>query len=293
MQVPVVVEAILVSGFTTQLVDWEWTRFCELRDRGVVFYGKTSKDATPVLHHYSHQGELINTWTPLPCPEEHEGYNNCLLEIFIDSKQYLATQCCHDECEEISLYSLSSGDVQSVYKGKPGEETVMPWAMCLGPDNTILAIDRGGDGKSVAQFTWNGTELVMMKTIPTEIEKPFSVHYSEGRVLTYCWQDEVICAVDYTSGETLWKVQGEVHGKPCKPHGMCSDTQGRLYVADADNERVLVLQASSGVVIQEIDMEGLGDLSGIAWCSTQPHLVVWNGWADEDEKEDISYYTIT
>ncbi len=293
LQVPAAVAATRVSGFTTQLVGWPCTRFCALRDGGVVLCGKTSEDATPILHHYSQQGELINTWLALPCSKEHEEFNNFLLEIFIDSKQYLATQCCHYECAEISLYSLPSGDVQSVYKGKPGEETVKPWAMCLGPDNTILATDWSGDGKSVAQFTWNGTQLVMMKTIPTEIEYPFSVHYSEGRVFTCDWDEQVIWAVDYTSGETLWKVQGEVHGKPCNPHNMCSDTQGGLYVADGRNKRVLVLQASTGVVIQEIDMEGLGLIAGVAWCSTQPHLVVWHGWGDKDEKNRISYYNIT
>ena len=255
--------------------------------------GKTSEDATPILHHYSHQGELINTWPALPCPEKHGGYNNFLLEIFIDSKQYLAVSCYHYKCKEISLYSLPSGDVQSVYKGKPGEETVKPQAMCLGPDNTILANDLSGDGKSVGHFRWNGNELVIMKTIATEIKYPYSVHYSEGRVFTCQWLGQVICAVDYTSGETLWKVQGEIHGKPCDPHGMCSDTQGRLYVADGNNERVLVLQASTGLIIQAIDMEGVGAILSIAWCSTQPHLVVRHKWGGEDKKEEISYYNIT
>ncbi len=254
--------------------------------------GKTSEDATPVIHHYSHQGELINTWPALPCPKVHEGENNFLLEIFIDNKQYLATQCHHDECKEIILYSLPSGDVTSVYRGKPGEKAVKPWAMCIGPDNSVLAIDMGGDGKSVVEFTWNGTKLVLTKSIPTEIDQAFSVHYSEGRVFTCQWPEEVICAVDYTSGETLWKVQGKVHGKPCYPHGMCTDTQGRLYVADGENERVLVLQASTGRFIQEIDMKGVGTIVGVAWSETQPHLVVWvQNW--EDEKEKIRYFRIT
>ncbi len=222
-------------------MDWNKTRFCALRDGGVVFCGKTSEDSTPVIHHYSHQGELINTWPALPCSVEHEDYNNFLLEIFIDSKQYLATQCF--QCMKISLYSLPSGDVRSVYKGKPGEEAVYPWAMCPGPDNSVLALDRGGwwsDGKSVAQFTWNGMELVLGKIVSTEILwiwYPYSVHYSEGRVFTCDWEYHVIGAVDYTSGETLWVVQGKVHGKPCEPHGMCNDTQGRLYVADGRTQQ--------------------------------------------------------
>ncbi len=255
--------------------------------------GKTSEDATPVIHHYSYQGELINTWPALPCSEEHYEYNNFLLEIFFDSKQYPATQCSHDECEEISLYSLPSGDVRSVYKGKPGDKAVKPWAMCIGPDNSVLAIDRGGDGKSIAQFTWNGNELVLTKTIPAEIYLPYSVHYSEGRVFTCRWDKRVICAVDYTSGETLWKVQGEVHGKSCEPVDMCTDTQGRLYVADGRNRRVLVLEASTGRFIQEIDMKGLGSIYNVAWSETQPHLIVQHGLEGQDKKEEISYLNIT
>ncbi len=253
--------------------------------------GKTSEDATPVIHHYSHQGELINTWPALPCPEDHGGKNNFLLEIFIDSKQFLAVSCIC--CKETFLYTFLSGDVHSVYKGEPGKETVGPQRMCLGPDNTILANDGSGEGNSVVQFTWNGTELVMMKTIPTEIKYPYSVHYSEGRVFTCSWRDQVICAVDYTSGETLWKVQGEVRGKLCYPHDMCTDTHGRLYVADGSNQRMLVLWASTGEVIQEIDMQGLGAILSVAWCSTQPHLVVWHIQFGEDKKYEISYYNIT
>ncbi len=301
LQVPSAVITTQSPGFSTKLVPWRWTRFCALKDGGMVLFGKTAEDATPVIHHYSHQGELIKSWPALPCSEEHEGENNMLLDIFIDSKQYLATQCFHDECQEISLYSLPSGDVTSVYKSKPGKETVKPGSMCVGPDNTILAIEQSDNGKSIAEFTWNGTELVLNKTIPIEIDCPYSMHYSEGRVFTCdllfkCHNcdnhDDVIYAVDYTSGETLWKVQGEVEGKRCCPHGMCTDKQGRLYVGDADNERVLVFDARTGRFIQQIDIWDVGCIGGLAWSETQPHLVVSHRMKGDDEVEEISYFSV-
>ncbi len=55
---------------------------------------------------------------------------------------------------------------------------------------------------------------------------------------------------------------------------------------------MLVLEASTGRFIQEIDMQGLGAIVGIEWCDTQPHLVVWvHNW--RDKKEEISYFKIT
>ena len=45
-------------------------------------------------------------------------------------------------------------------------------------------------------------------------------------------------------------MQGNVDNSIIRPCGVCCDGEGRLYVADADNERLLLFDTNNGKVMQ-------------------------------------------
>ena len=89
-------------------------------------------------------------------------------------------------------------------------------------------------------------------------------------------------AVRLSNGETEWEVAGLVEGKEMKPYGICSDTEGRIFVADGQNSRVVVLDNQNGECIQSLLMgERMGDVFDVCWTDTQPQLIVRHGKPQE------------
>ena len=51
----------------------------------------------------------------------------------------------------------------------------------------------------------------------------------------------MIEAIDYKTGEIVWKISEEFEGKIIKPYGICHDDVGNLYIAHGTNNKVLVV----------------------------------------------------
>ena len=76
----------------------------------------------------------------------------------------------------------------------------------------------------------------------------------------------------------MWEVVGEVAGKEIKPYGVCSDNDGNVFVADGNNERVLVLDSKTGQLLQVLlQEEKTGDIFDVCWTENQPQLTIRHG----------------
>ncbi len=295
LQVPPAITMSEASSFQTNTVEWFGTKFCQLRDRGVAIWGRNVKKgklkrllhvkgAKPGLHvYYQHgQGEQLTTWPQPNCKHIEEG--ECgLLEVFIDSKQYLAVSCPY--CETITLHSFPNGNVEAIFN----VEDAQPKIMCHGPDDTILV--SGYTNSTVIQVSCSANDMEITEDIPIEIETPRAFCCREQQIFCGDWLNKVIISTDIVSKETLWVIRDEIDGEMIRPHGMCTDKLERLYVADGENCRILVLHTKSGDFIQSIELPELGCLVDIGWNDTQPHLTICCQPMESDNYE-IAHYNI-
>ena len=78
-----------------------------------------------------------------------------------------------------------------------------------------------------------------------------------------------------SDGETEWEIFGLVEGKKIIPYGICSDTDGRIFVADGQNGRLLVFCAENGEFIQSLlSEERMPAVFDVCWTDTEPQLIV-------------------
>ncbi len=59
--------------------------------------------------------------------------------------------------------------------------------------------------------------------------------------------NSMIQAIDAENGRIIWEIKGEFGGKQIRPHGMCADDSGHIYVADGSNCRILQLRCTGEV----------------------------------------------
>ncbi len=76
------------------------------------------------------------------------------------------------------------------------------------------------------------------------------------------------------SEELMLEVGVKEVGSPWEPKAVCSDDRGRLYVADHDNNRIIVLAAASGSILQEFKHEQLEKPQDICWHEGSKSIIV-------------------
>ena len=158
-----------------------------------------------------------------------------------------------------------------------------PAFVCMGPDWRLLTCS-GNSPHLIHVYDYSNPGSITLKeqiTFPDEIESKSTgrLCYDEssvpgGLVIVTHYDIHYIAAMSLKTQQLVWRVQGEVLSKVCDPWGVTTDGMGRIYVADGDNGRVLILRASDGLVIQVLDL-GLYFIGGVAWRPTQPHLMMY------------------
>ncbi len=293
------VRAEKVTGFIVK-ADWLWSgSFTLLSDNAVALFGILAGQSSQEVYVYDMQGEL-HSRLKLPCGCDYSSHG--LLEVTLSSHRHLAISC--RWTRKIWLYSFTTQSIRSVYSD-PSRRGPKPGRMCHGPNNTILVCDATERSSSVAVFTFTSENtLTLSRLIPVQGGSRYviAVCYAEttqGPLLfTSHEEEDAICATHLQSGHK-WQVKGQVDGKPCDPYGLCHGA-GRLYVADGDNKRILVLDAATGDFIQSIELPQTVWVHNVAWSEQQPHLVVlqrMNRAEEEDDDSDdilyqISYFNI-
>ena len=262
------------------------TGFCASRDGEEVFTsGKLGPHDPFVIQRYNRTGQVINT-CQVKCG--HETFH--FLHLSIGGKPYIAMSC--RQCRSISLYSMTDSDPITAFSDE-GKDSTVPYAMCHGPNNTILASNRRAGSREVLVYDVTSTQFTLKDRIPVDVDQANHIHYMEtdqhgGIVIVSTWFPQIISAHSIESKTLVWKIDSrEIDGKEFKPIGICSDPDTRaLYVGDHRNERLIVLEPNTGGVIQSIQVPGVGYIYDIAWCPVQPHLVV------RHDVDQITYFNI-
>ncbi len=230
------------------------------------------------------------------------GNYHSLLHVTREGSEYIAVSCCHRNCREITIYTEADGSL-SAYKD-PASGQPLPGPMCKGPEDLIFAINmRYAKTHEVIAFKHQPDhQLVITASYEVDIKEPSYISYldtdTDSLLIASNWEHSAIVATSIITKQTVWifDVEGlktlEGFGEcDIQLRGMCCDTRGRLYVGEWNKARVLIIDGSSGKLIQTLELPELyGAIWDLGWGETQPHLAVWHGHGMGNNK--ISYYDI-
>ena len=269
------------------MIDWDYTRFCATDEGEVILYGRTQPDSLPVIHQYSRDGELLQTWQPPRCRHATASVGrsyNSFQTLSIQGALYLAMAC--SRCQIIEVHKTSSNTPEddawiNACTVADGEQHSSIY-ICAGksPADTVLAVSYlGQNACAVIVFDCSSTTFTVKDIISINNMIVRSVTFLEsgypgGLIIGSDWYQNMICATSLADKQLIWRLHVEVMGKSISPGGMCTDDRGRLYVADGINGRILVSDGSTGHILQVIELSDLGCIWQVAWCNTQPNLIV-------------------
>ncbi len=203
--------------------------------------------------------------------------------------QYLATSCRYSGCNTVKVVDTRTHEVVSVYSG--GDTGCELVAMCAAGEGSLLIWDN--KSKSVIQLKFN-EQRKMLEEVRPRVHVPgddvYYMCYMPHADLLILSRGEVVEAVklEGDAGQPPeWQLKGEVLGKKIYPRGMSCDSEGRVYVADGDNSRVLLLNGYTGEVIQQLLQDDVGGVYRVC-CLSNPHqLLVY-----DRRKDTMNLYNV-
>ncbi len=265
----------------THVTDWEMEvkHMCAMTAGEIaVRMGRVDGSWSPEIRMLDRQGKTVTTCDKM-CKCSSIKYISDLI-----AGQYLATSCSawYAGCNYVKVVDTRTQEVVSVYSGR--DTGCYLYAMCAAGEGSLLIWDN--KSKSVIQFKFNEQRKVLEEVRPR-------VHVPGGTVLSMCYMPHtdlvilrrgvfpnyVVHAVKLEGGAGqphVWQLQHreEVLGKVIRPNGVSCDSEGRVYVADHDNKRVLLLNGYTGEVIQQLLQDaGLVSVRGVC-CLSNPHQLL-------------------
>ena len=193
---------------------------------------------------------------------------------------YVLEAC--SSCGMIRCYKINNAESKTVYKG------CKPLCICKGPDGSVFVMAQKGE---LLQLKWDDQrkqlELVLKtKTDETLVNGMCLIEEYNTLVLT---STKYIKALNPMSGAVLWEFSQEVERKKLNPHGLCCDMDGRVYIADGWNERLIVLKGESGELKQVLLTDkNTGWIRDVHWINPPPQLTVFHG-----KLQRVSNYNVT
>ncbi len=239
------------------------------------------------IHMCDRTGKTITRYTNL-CTCDANKYISELI-----AGKYVAASCSASHCNNVKVVDTWTHEVVRTYSGRDIGHDL--YAMCTAGEGSLLIWD--DKSKSVIQLKWDEENKVLYKIR--------QVHVPGNTVWNMCYMphaDLVILrrpspnevqAVKLKEGAhqlPVWQLKGKVLGKWIEPRGVSSDSEGRVYVADGKNGRVLLLNGHKGQVIQELlHDDGLRwvDVSRVCCLSNPNQLLVHDGYTDDMKLYDV------
>ncbi len=225
-----------------------------------------------------------------PC--QHESI--ILQPVLIQGSQYVAISCGDPgSCFEIYLLDTQTRKATSAYKAS----NLYPGKMCVGEQGTLYAENLKCSPKEAKQVVKLDIRDKLFKDtghrVNSGMETIYGMHYTstgaQKMLIFSYWGTNTLQAVNAESGTVIWKVQGEVAGKLCDPHGITSTKEGHVIIADGDNCRLLVLNAGSGELINTHDLRECDGAVEPHLINNDKEMVLWYRYQG---KEHIAYYNI-
>ena len=269
---------------------WEYSEIAVSEDGPVVVYGQMENDGI-ALKSFSKDGEEIWHLDLNICTYDSDdsdsdsGSDDVVASIkditFVESgnSKYVMTT---DSDDHAVLRNISDGTIVS-----QTEMLFSPEKICSYANANNGGFMLNGSSKSIHEFFLEGETVKVMNWE--------AIQYSFTNLYGFCvaksgtgkmmfvlssWQNSTIQAIDFTSGEVVWEVTGEYEGKEIRPHGMCGDESGNIYVADGSNCRVLQISCIGKIEKSLFNTEGLA--VGIQWLKKHSKLLVSHKDCDAD-----------
>ena len=252
-------------------------KFCVTHNQDLILFQKEKASDRVLLHMYDINGRLKSIFPPPQCQHAERWLN--LKEVNICGYHDIAVSCCHPECKEITLYHLTCGTSVSAYrdnrKGRPA-----PGIMCQGEVSQLLAVDNARSTANLLQFQCFFREIQLVRIINLDQPPPDIMHYMTNSYGT-CF---VVLANIARRTFGLFDLRGECTSW-CKrwgqisqffqPHAICSDDKGIIYIANGDNNKVLVLDRSSIKVLGVLHYRKAKEIWNVAWDKKKHKLIIY------------------
>ncbi len=244
---------------------------------------------------YDTRKKLIHTLpTPPQCGRRFRGLS--VLAIEVGGKEQVVSCSPYDQCIWLGSLGTKTWSVAWQANGEEGSEErkgqPTPYRMCQGKPGQIFAYN----WRNYMQEDETNVSVFDITQIPFRLVVPeikLGMHVWD---LSYCELPGVggalavtdgndgykLCMFSLDSGALLWSLGGKnerrrpvkVAGAEWWPDGVCSDNRGRLYVADNNNNRIIVLSAASGLVLQEIKHQYLEQPDYLCWDEQTKSIIV-------------------
>ena len=187
-------------------------------------------------------------------------------------------------CDSVRAYQLETKDVTVCGHCKALRS-------CPGPEGTLVILDQKYD---IVQLRLNSEtkQFDVVKHVPTVGVKGVRdiCHVSLYDILVIT-AGFYIKALRLSDGALEWEMTHAVEDKDLYPQGVTSDDIGQVYVADGGNARLLLLDGSSGRLLQVLLLEEEKEwISDVAWHPNQPQLIVLHGPRFGEKK--LSLYNV-
>ena len=190
--------------------------------------------------------------------------------------KYLAHLC--TTCNEITVVNMVTGKVHAAYSGHSTDRELN--AMCDGPGKLGSLLTWDDKGKDIIQLQWNPAteQLDMVRQVQVPDGNVSSMSYvPQGDLVILSHGSKMVQALKLGDGQQVWGLQPYALGKNIDPRGVSSDREGRVYIADCDNRRVLLVDGSTGEVLQELlNNAGLGKVWRVCCLSKPNQLLVYH-----------------
>ncbi len=191
--------------------------------------------------------------------------------------------------EAIYRYSVQTGSGAIVYTDWDLD------TMCTGPNDSVLVCNFN----KILQLKWNPdkTQLQRTRQVNSQFEAGFSVrnmHYTALHNLVVFASDQALTAVKLIDGAKVWHVAEQIQGRTLDPRGLVSDNEGRLYIADGHNQRLLVLDSESGQLLQN-PARFPHPVYNVVWMSESKRLVLdhYDGSGNADGGHSATICTVS
>ncbi len=236
------------------------------------------------------KGRTHSTYTGL-CGCEYSGkYISELIPV-----QYMAELCW--DCNEIKVVDMVTHEVHKAYSGSSLSEEL--GAMCSGPgEGSLLFWDYKSQAVIELQWDEGKKQLKEVRRVQTpSYDTVYHMCYMSHADLLIMSSGQEVQGVKLQGGAgqpPVWQLWWEVLGKKIHPRGISSDAEGRVYVADCDNSRVLVVNGNTGEVMQELLLYArLGWVTKVCCLSNPNQLLVYHRPPPYYNTPTLSLYNIT
>ena len=237
-------ETEFLRTIDTELENWKHTKMCVGNDGRVVLSGKIKDDNW--LKCFSKNGDHL--W-------------QVKISKVDDDVRGLASSPSN---EHFFLAMLHSIEMRKLSDGQKIWEHGVDFScghLFLCSDQMLLVPNNDSTPQKLLKFEVKYEPVASLEALDGVIETNLNTTYgytmlnnkNKQLLIVTSWQENTIKAIDYLTGNTEWTITEEYEGKKIRPHGVCCDDIGNLYIADGTNSRVLLVSPEDNIKRKLID----------------------------------------